>query len=127
MQIAPAQSLVTCTTDEELAEHCMKHVMPDFRDKVRAGQKVLVAGKALGCGSSREAAVRALRGELFPIPILLTFPSAFIPISLEELSSVQYRWNCDLLTLWPKVWESNALLHGHSHSYSAAICPTSVS
>ncbi|OAL18759.1 hypothetical protein AYO22_10453 [Fonsecaea multimorphosa] len=61
-QIAPAESLVTCNTDEELAEYCMKHVMPDFRDKVRSGQRVVVAGKAMGCGSSREAAVRALKG-----------------------------------------------------------------
>ncbi|KAJ5081503.1 aconitase family protein [Penicillium alfredii] len=54
--IAPADSLVTATTDEALGDHCMKYVMPEFRDKVRQGQKVLVAGKALGVGSSRETA-----------------------------------------------------------------------
>ncbi|KAJ5610280.1 aconitase family protein [Penicillium lagena] len=60
--IAPADCLVTATTDEALGDHCMKYVMPEFRQKVRGGQKVLVAGKALGVGSSREAAVRALKG-----------------------------------------------------------------
>ncbi|KAH8698906.1 aconitase family protein [Talaromyces proteolyticus] len=60
--IAPADCLVTAATDEELGSHCMKYVMPAFRDKVRNGQRVVVAGKALGVGSSREAAVRALKG-----------------------------------------------------------------
>ena len=55
---------MTATTDEALGDHCMKYVMPEFRQKVRDGQKVLVAGKALGVGSSREAAVRALKGKL---------------------------------------------------------------
>ena len=39
------------------------HTDPPFREKVRSGgQKVVVAGAAFGCGSSREEAVRALKG-----------------------------------------------------------------
>ncbi|KIY02922.1 uncharacterized protein Z520_01387 [Fonsecaea multimorphosa CBS 102226] len=60
--IAPAESLVTAITDEDLGQHCMKYVMPEFRDKVRNGQRVIVGGQAFGVGSSREAAVRAFNG-----------------------------------------------------------------
>ncbi|KAJ5587977.1 aconitase family protein [Penicillium hispanicum] len=63
-QIAPADCLVTATTDEDLGDHCMKYTMPQFRAKVRDGLRVVVAGKAVGVGSSREAAVRAFKGEL---------------------------------------------------------------
>lgn len=42
----------------------MEYFQPDFRNKVKTGQRVVVAGKGFGVGSSREQAPRALKGEL---------------------------------------------------------------
>lgn len=55
--------LSTAKTDEEFGEHCLEHTHPDFRQKVHDGQQIIVAGKAFGVGSSREEAVRALKGK----------------------------------------------------------------
>jgi 3-isopropylmalate dehydratase small subunit len=38
------------------------HTHPQFRQRVRDGYKIIVAGEAFGCGSSRENAVTALIG-----------------------------------------------------------------
>jgi 3-isopropylmalate/(R)-2-methylmalate dehydratase small subunit len=43
-----------------LGAHCIENYDPDFRQKVRPGD-ILVAGRNLGCGSSREHAVIALK------------------------------------------------------------------
>ena len=43
-----------------LGAHCLENYDPDFRQKVRPGD-ILVAGRNLGCGSSREHAVIALK------------------------------------------------------------------
>jgi 3-isopropylmalate/(R)-2-methylmalate dehydratase small subunit len=43
-----------------LGSHCLEDFDPDFRQRVRAGD-ILVAGRNLGCGSSREHAVIALK------------------------------------------------------------------
>lgn len=45
-----------------MANHCLEHTYPEFRQRVRDGQRIVVAGEAFGCGSSREEAVRALKG-----------------------------------------------------------------
>ncbi|SMR53518.1 unnamed protein product [Zymoseptoria tritici ST99CH_1A5] len=61
--IIPGPACSTCITDDDLAAHCFELVDPLFRDAVRTSdQKIVVAGKAFGCGSSREEAVRALKG-----------------------------------------------------------------
>lgn len=60
--LAPAQYLVTAKDDEELGSHCLEYTHPDFRERVKDGSKVVVAGKAFGCGSSRLEAVQALLG-----------------------------------------------------------------
>ena len=62
MKLAPAQVLVTAKTDEDFGDHCLEHTYPEFRGKARSGRKIVVAGKAFGVGSSREEAVRALKG-----------------------------------------------------------------
>lgn len=60
--LAPGFTLTSCTTDEEFGQHVLCHTHPDFRDKVKSGQKIVVAGNAFGVGSSRECAVSALKG-----------------------------------------------------------------
>lgn len=55
--------LSTAKTDEEFGDHCLEYTHPHFRQQVRDGQQIVVAGKAFGVGSSREEAVRALKGK----------------------------------------------------------------
>ncbi|KAI1083697.1 hypothetical protein F5B20DRAFT_528141 [Whalleya microplaca] len=60
--LAPAQFLVSSRTNEALGTHCLEFTHPDFRRSVAEGYNIVVAGKAFGCGSSREQAVSALLG-----------------------------------------------------------------
>ncbi|PYI32536.1 aconitase family protein [Aspergillus indologenus CBS 114.80] len=60
--IIPAAFILESPTDVLLGSHCLELTHPEFRDQVRAGLDVVVAGKAFGCGSSREEAPRALKG-----------------------------------------------------------------
>ena len=52
--IIPARYL-NISDSNELAEHAMEDIDPDFALNVKAGD-IMVAGKNFGCGSSREAA-----------------------------------------------------------------------
>lgn len=45
---------------QDLVDHCMEDLDPDFHKKVSDGSAVIVAGKYFGCGSSREQAPVAL-------------------------------------------------------------------
>lgn len=45
---------------QELADHCMEDLDPDFKTRVEQGD-ILVAGDNFGCGSSREQAPLALK------------------------------------------------------------------
>jgi 3-isopropylmalate/(R)-2-methylmalate dehydratase small subunit len=45
---------------EEAAQHAFESIDPEFSKKVRTGD-VIVAGKNLGCGSSRETAIQILK------------------------------------------------------------------
>ncbi|KAH8692803.1 mitochondrial putative aconitase [Talaromyces proteolyticus] len=60
--IIPSKFLASSRTDEELGSHCMEFFMSGFRQLVRDGHDVVVAGRAFGCGSSRDVAVNALLG-----------------------------------------------------------------
>ncbi|KAJ5131574.1 uncharacterized protein N7515_007613 [Penicillium bovifimosum] len=60
--LAPGPSLTSCVTDEDFGRHVLEYTRPDFRGRVRGGQRVVVSDHAFGCGSSREAAVLALKG-----------------------------------------------------------------
>ncbi|KAF0325292.1 hypothetical protein GQ607_007619 [Colletotrichum asianum] len=60
--LAPAQYLLISKNNEELGSHCLEHTTPDFRQKVKEGHEVVVAGKAFGCGSSRQESVQSLLG-----------------------------------------------------------------
>ncbi|EED20765.1 aconitase family protein [Talaromyces stipitatus ATCC 10500] len=60
--LAPANFLVESKTNEVLGTHCLEYTHPDFRQKVKDGFNIVVAGTGFGCGSSREQAVMALLG-----------------------------------------------------------------
>eukprot|EP00051_Salpingoeca_urceolata_P001658 m.42818 g.42818 ORF g.42818 m.42818 type:complete len:1045 (-) comp11584_c0_seq3:583-3717(-) len=59
--IIPAQ-FMPGKDDDDLGTHCFEFVAPEFREKVKAGGNIVVAGVGFGSGSSREEAVRALKG-----------------------------------------------------------------
>ena len=48
--------------DKDLGTHCFQYVRPEFRQKVKQGYDIVVAGPGFGSGSSREEAPRALNG-----------------------------------------------------------------
>lgn len=62
IKLAPAEFLVGMTTNEAIGSHCLEYTHPEFRNRVKRGASVVVAGKAFGCGSSREQAAAALLG-----------------------------------------------------------------
>ncbi|GBD17149.1 2,3-dimethylmalate dehydratase small subunit [bacterium HR26] len=57
--IIPARYLVTIDP-EELAQHVMEDIDPEFAGKVQPGD-IIVAGRNFGCGSSREHAPIAIK------------------------------------------------------------------
>lgn len=58
--IIPGRYLVL-TKKEELAQHAMEGIDPEFNKKVKAGD-FIVGGRNFGCGSPREHAPLALQG-----------------------------------------------------------------
>ncbi|EAW15355.1 aconitase family protein [Aspergillus clavatus NRRL 1] len=60
--LAPAEFLIGMKTNQQSALHCLQYMHPEFRRRVKDGFNIVVAGKAFGCGSSREQAVMALVG-----------------------------------------------------------------
>ncbi|KAI9162732.1 3-isopropylmalate dehydrogenase [Paramyrothecium foliicola] len=48
--------------DADLGSHCFQYYRPEFREKARNGSRIIVAQHGFGSGSSREDAVRALKG-----------------------------------------------------------------
>ncbi|GLE09749.1 hypothetical protein PINS_up021589 [Pythium insidiosum] len=50
---------------EKLGKVAFLYTNPDFRDKVHAGQNIVVAGHGFGCGSSREAGRHAVIARSF--------------------------------------------------------------
>ena len=58
-QIYPGRYLYL-TSPEEIAIHAMEDIIPDFSEKIKGGDWIIVAGKNFGCGSSREHAPRAI-------------------------------------------------------------------
>ncbi|HMI31295.1 MAG TPA: aconitase family protein, partial [Candidatus Limnocylindrales bacterium] len=64
-QITPAQDCVSeslATLDERWKEGAFRHLMPDFRARVHAGENFLVAGDRFAIGSSREMSPAGLKG-----------------------------------------------------------------
>ncbi len=58
--IIPGKYLMKVTDDDELAEHAMEGVDPDFRNKAEPGD-FIVAGDNFGSGSSREEAPTVIK------------------------------------------------------------------
>jgi len=46
---------------QDLVDHCMEDLDPEFHSRIADGCRILVAGKYFGCGSSREQAPVALK------------------------------------------------------------------
>jgi len=63
-QITPAQDCVSeslATLDQRWKEGAFRHLMPDFRARVHAGETFLVAGDRFAIGSSREMSPAGLK------------------------------------------------------------------
>ena len=58
--IFPGKYTYSTMTPEEMAEHAMENIDPEFVHKVKKGD-ILVVGSNFGCGSSREQAVISLK------------------------------------------------------------------
>ena len=64
-QITPAEDCVSeslATLDERWKSGAFRHVMPDFRKRVHAGETFLIAGDRFAIGSSREMSPAGLKG-----------------------------------------------------------------
>ncbi|HET7036520.1 MAG TPA: 3-isopropylmalate dehydratase small subunit [Thermomicrobiaceae bacterium] len=73
--IIPARYLVTIDPDE-LAEHVMEDLDPEFAGKVQPGE-IIVAGKNFGCGSSREHAPIAIKAAGVKVVVAESFARIF--------------------------------------------------
>jgi 3-isopropylmalate/(R)-2-methylmalate dehydratase small subunit len=73
--IIPARYLVTIDPDE-LAEHVMEDIDPEFAGKVQPGD-IIVAGKNFGCGSSREHAPIAIKAAGVRVVVAESFARIF--------------------------------------------------
>jgi 3-isopropylmalate/(R)-2-methylmalate dehydratase small subunit len=62
--------------DEELAQHVMSGIDPEFAGKVQPGD-IVVGGKMFGCGSSRETAPRGLKFAGVGVIIAQSFARTF--------------------------------------------------
>jgi 3-isopropylmalate/(R)-2-methylmalate dehydratase small subunit len=73
--IIPARYL-TSTEPEELAQHAMEDIDPDFVGRVKPGD-VIVAGRNFGSGSSREHAPLAIKGAGISCIVAASFARIF--------------------------------------------------
>ena len=73
--IIPARYLNT-SDPEQLAEHCMEDLDPEFATGVEPGD-IIVAGKNFGCGSSREHAPLAIQAAGISCVIASSFARIF--------------------------------------------------
>ncbi len=79
--IIPARYLVTADP-VELAKHCMEDIDTTFAGQVAAGD-IIVAGRNIGCGSSREHAPLAIKGSGVPCVIAESFARIFYRNSIN--------------------------------------------
>jgi hypothetical protein len=84
-KLAPAEYIIYAHSNEAIGKHCLEYTDPEFRERVKQGFNVVVAGKGFGCGSSRMEAVMALLGMSFIIV------SAFITDSIRMWRQMRHR------------------------------------
>lgn len=80
--IIPARHLNT-TNEKDLALHCMEDLDKSFPDRVKAGHKIIVAGRNFGCGSSREHAPLAIKASAIACVIASDFARIFYRNSIN--------------------------------------------
>ena len=80
--IIPARHLNT-TNEKNLALHCMEDLDKSFPDRVKAGHKIIVAGRNFGCGSSREHAPLAIKASGIACVIASDFARIFYRNSIN--------------------------------------------
>ncbi|HHU05396.1 MAG TPA: 3-isopropylmalate dehydratase small subunit [Clostridiales bacterium] len=80
--IIPARHLNT-TNEKDLALHCMEDLDKSFPDRVKAGHKIIVAGRNFGCGSSREHAPLAIKASGIACVIASDFARIFYRNSIN--------------------------------------------
>jgi 3-isopropylmalate/(R)-2-methylmalate dehydratase small subunit len=95
--IIPAR-YANLTVPEELGEHCMEGIAPEFSRKVKAGD-IIMATTNFGCGSSREVAPISIKGAGVACVVAKTFARIFfrnaINIALPVLECPQAVDNSD--------------------------------
>jgi len=82
-------------SEENLKQHCLEDVIPDFIGKIEKGD-ILVAGKNFGCGSSREHAPIAIKAAGISCVIAQSFARIFyrnaINIGLPIITAEDAVW-----------------------------------
>lgn len=73
-----------CTSydPEELGQHCLEDLDPEFVGKAKAGD-IIIAGENFGCGSSRENAPLAIKGARISAVIAKSFARIFYRNSIN--------------------------------------------
>jgi 3-isopropylmalate/(R)-2-methylmalate dehydratase small subunit len=71
-----AARYLSTVVPEELAEHLMEDIWPEFPQLVKAGD-LIVAGNNFGCGSSREHAPLAIKGAGISCVVAISFARIF--------------------------------------------------
>jgi 3-isopropylmalate/(R)-2-methylmalate dehydratase small subunit len=96
--IFPGKYTYTITDPEEMAQHALEDLDPDFVKTVQKGD-IIVAGKYFGCGSSREQAVTCLKEAGISVIIAQSFARIYYrncinaglpPLILEDTSDINH-------------------------------------
>jgi len=95
--IFPGKYTYTITTNEEMAEHAMEDLDPEFVNNVKKGD-ILVVGKNFGCGSSREQAAICLKYAGIQVIIGESFARIFFRNAINQgLPAIQCKEAVDTL------------------------------
>ena len=103
--IYPGKYVYTIMDPEEMAEHALEDLDPDFVKNIEKGD-IIVAGKNFGCGSSREQAVTCLKHAGVSAIIAKSFARIYyrncinnglIPVICKEAS--EYIKNGDVVSI----------------------------
>lgn len=79
----PGKYTYTCSTADEIREHLLEDLDPDFAKNVVNGD-VIIAGKNFGCGSSREQPVVGLKAVGIQAIIAKSFARIFYRAAINQ-------------------------------------------